>query len=132
MVLTTYFSMHVRNLSKVLYFLCLWCLLTIVSPNSHTGLVWRFYSCVATAGCRCSSERTVCTVICRTVLYHTVQYCTIQYRTVPYSTVQYYTIQYCCWYASIVCIFINPDGRTDGRTDRDCSRGPSGPKKRTN
>ena len=59
MVLTTYFSMHVRNLSKVLYLLCLWCLLTIVSSNSHTGLVWRFYSCVATAGCRCSSVRTV-------------------------------------------------------------------------
>ena len=47
------------------------------------------------------------------LLYHTAQYCTIQYRTVPYSTVQYYTVQYCCWYASIVCIFINPDGRTE-------------------
>ena len=68
MVLTTYFSMHVRNLSKVLYLLCLWCLLTIVSSNSHTGLVWRFYSCVATAGCRCSSVRTV-TVVAFTCIH---------------------------------------------------------------
>ena len=59
MVLTTYFSMHVRNLSKVLYLLCLWCLLTIVSSNSHTGLVWRFYCGAGTARCRCSPNSPV-------------------------------------------------------------------------
>ena len=36
MVLTTYFSMHVRNLSKVLYLLCLWCLSNTINKVDMT------------------------------------------------------------------------------------------------